>query len=130
MPRTARRRSTLDPARRTHSLLTTHHSRLMTDRYHLTIRHSPLPACALSCRPYLDTRRAEAAGAARGRRDHYDLDEPSLLDALHDELGEALAARDHEGLPPQVGEQHLHLAAVVAVDGAGAVEHGDAVSQR
>ena len=30
----------------------------------------------------------------------------------------------------EVGEQHLHLAAVVAVDGAGAVEHGDAVAQR
>jgi len=31
---------------------------------------------------------------------------------------------------PEVGEQNLHLAAIIAVDSAGAIEHRDAVAQR
>ena len=49
------------------------------------------------------------------------------LDAGHDELRDALAARDGEGLEPVVDEEDLHLAPVVGVDRAGAVEDGDAV---
>src|SRR5581483_71564 len=80
--------------------------------------------------PRRHARGAEAAGAARRRARPRRLHEHHPLDPLHHQLGDALAARHGERLGPEVGEQHLHLAAVVAVDGAGAVEHGHAVAQR
>ena len=43
------------------------------------------------------------------------------------QLGDALAADDLERLGAEIGEDHLHLAAIVAVDRAGRVEAGDAV---
>src|ERR1051326_8012016 len=97
------------------SPLTTDHSRL----HSLSPLRLPLDAC-----------RAEAAGAALRRRNLGDLYKSRLRAALHDELGDALPARDRERILAEIGEQHLHLAAVVAVDGAGAVEHGDPVTKR
>ena len=47
-----------------------------------------------------------------------------------DELGDALAALHFERLVAEVGEDDLHLAAIVAVDRAGRVETGDAMLQR
>ena len=44
-----------------------------------------------------------------------------------DDLGDAFAAFGVEGLGGEVDEGDFDLAAVVAVDGAGRVDHGDAV---
>ena len=46
-----------------------------------------------------------------------------------DHLRHALTVVDGEGLLREVDEQHAHLAAVVCIDGAGAVQHGDAMLQ-
>src|SRR5262247_3449952 len=62
-------------------------------------------------RVHLHARRAEAAGTSGCRVDDGDLDETGALDALHDELGDALAARDLERRLAKVCEQHHHLAA-------------------
>src|SRR3546814_3544160 len=45
----------------------------------------------------------------------------------HHHLGDAVAARHRERLAAEVDQQHLQFAAIVAVDGAGRVDHGDAV---
>jgi hypothetical protein len=47
-----------------------------------------------------------------------------------DQLRDPLPAPHLERLLPQIGEDHLHFAAIVAVDRAGRVEAGDAVLQR
>ena len=47
-----------------------------------------------------------------------------------DELGDPRAAFDAIGLGAEVDEDHADLAAVVGVDGPGAVQHADAVAQR
>ena len=73
---------------------------------------------------------SEPAGAAFGAGEFLhraNLLEGYLLEAGNDHLGDAFAVFDLERLVGEVNEQHLHLAAVVGVDGAGAVEHGDAV---
>ena len=46
------------------------------------------------------------------------------------ELGDAVAATDAGWLASQVGEQDLHLAAVVRIDGAGRVEEGETLTER
>ncbi|RZM21909.1 MAG: dUTP diphosphatase, partial [Sphingomonas sp.] len=46
------------------------------------------------------------------------------------ELRDAVAAGNHERLVAEVREDHLHFAAIVAVDRAGCVEVGDAVLER
>src|SRR5262245_43926558 len=75
-------------------------------------------------------RRAEPARPAARDRGCGRLDEGDALGAGNHELGEALAAGDSERTVAQVDEQYLDLAAVVAVDGARAVQHGDAVLER
>ena len=71
---------------------------------------------------------AEAAGAARWcRRALRTLDDRDMLDARHNELGDAVAAADGEGLGAVIDEQHHDLAAIVGVDGAGAVEQRHAM---
>ena len=56
------------------------------------------------------------------------LDEGDAGDGRDDELCNAHAPRDRERLAPEIDQEHLHLAAVVGVDRAGRVEHGDAVA--
>lgn len=73
------------------------------------------------------TRRAEAARAARGILEALDLDPIGLRVALHDQLGDALAARDREGVLAGVEQNHAHFATVVGIDRAGAVQDRDAV---
>src|SRR5438552_13725513 len=45
-------------------------------------------------------------------------------------LRDAHAALDGETLWPEIDQRHLHFAAIVAVDGAGRVDHGDAEAAR
>ncbi len=73
------------------------------------------------------SRRAEAAGAARRLADSIDLGDGDLNDGRDDGLCDAHATLDHEGCLAEIDQQHLHLAAIIAVDGAGRVEAGDAV---
>src|SRR3546814_19567261 len=72
----------------------------------------------------------ESAGAAGGIVELGDLIERSALDGGGDELGDAIAARDRERRGAQIGEDHLDLAAIVAVDSARRVEAGDRKSTR
>src|SRR5262249_57444543 len=76
------------------------------------------------------SRAAETTGAAARGREHRD---ELPLRARHrgdDELRDAIAAAHDEGRLAVVDEDHLHLAAVVAVDRAGGVEDADALPQR
>ena len=50
-------------------------------------------------------------------------------DRREDELRDALAARERDGLGAEIGEDDLHLAAVVAVDRAGPVQQREAVAK-
>src|SRR5476651_664295 len=72
-------------------------------------------------------RRAEAAGAARAGGQRSDLVEGDAADRRDHQLGDALAALEHECLAAEIGEDDVNLAAIVGIDRAGAVEHGDAV---
>src|SRR5207245_2549606 len=59
---------------------------------------------------------AEAALAARARRERGDLAPGGAGDGRDHQLRDAVAAPDARRLAPEVDEQHLHLAAVVGVD--------------
>ena len=48
-----------------------------------------------------------------------------MLDARDHELGDALAAADVNGSDAEIDQQHFDLAAIVGVDGAGAVQNRD-----
>ena len=61
------------------------------------------------------------------RLDRNDLD---MGDRRHDELGDAIAAADGEGLGSEIDEEHHDLAAIIGVDGAGAVQERHPVLQR
>jgi peptide chain release factor 3 len=52
-------------------------------------------------------------------------DDPGLDHGGDHQLGDAHAAGDGEGVGAEIGEDHLDLAAIVAVDGAGRVQTGD-----
>ena len=67
-----------------------------------------------------------AARLAQGR--HFD--ESGFQHRRGHQLRDALAAADLEGFAAEIGEDHLHLAAIVAVDRAGRVETGDAMLER
>src|SRR5690606_27154608 len=69
-----------------------------------------------------------ASAGGVGKRVHFHEFHP--LVARDHELGDAIAAADLEGLLSEVDEDDADLAAVVAVDGAGCVDHADAVAQR
>src|SRR3974377_1452972 len=53
-----------------------------------------------------------------------------MLNARHHELGDAIAAADGEWFRPEIDEQHLDLAAIVRVNGAGAIQERGAGFQR
>ena len=84
-------------------------------------------------RPRLSGRCCRSRRAARGVAEFI-----GVLDGLHlhtrdrrdYELRDAITRRDHVVFAAEVDEQHLELAAVVLVDRAGCVRHGDAVPQR
>src|SRR5690606_28868668 len=80
--------------------------------------------------PLSPPRRPEAARAALGGFQRVLLvpRHPRML--RNDELSDAFAARDDERFRAVVDEDDLALAPVVGVDGAGAVEDGDAVPSR
>src|SRR5947209_11434241 len=81
----------------------------------------------ISARPVSSSRGAEAAGAARALGQPGDLIEGDAADRRDDELGDALAALQHDGLAAEIGEDDVDLATIIGVDRAWAVEHGDAV---
>src|SRR6202789_578579 len=72
----------------------------------------------------------EATRAARGGREFAYFVQLRLFAARDHELGDLRAARDAERCVAVIDQDRLHLAAIVAVDGAGRVEHGDAVVER
>ena len=72
----------------------------------------------------------ESAFAAAALRQCLAFDQLRALHARDGELSDAIAALDRDGLLSEIGEDHAELAAVVAVDGAGAVQAGDALAQR
>src|SRR5688572_23004812 len=72
---------------------------------------------------------AVAAAAAGRVVEDGDLGELGAGDRAEDELGDAVPGAHEDLLLPVVDEQDLDLAAVVAVNGAGAVEDGHAVAQ-
>src|SRR5690349_2692985 len=74
-----------------------------------------------------DAGRAEAPRAALCLRQCIDLFEMGARHRRDDELCDAIAPRDAKRLAPVIDEDDLHLAAIVGVDGAGGVEHGDRV---
>ena len=73
---------------------------------------------------------SEAAAAALGVGQFLHLDDFGLLASGNDHLGNALAVVDDEVLIAEVDEDDAYFASVVGVDGAGAVQHGDALLQR
>src|SRR5262245_51722226 len=74
--------------------------------------------------------RTKAAASARRVRQRIDLLEMNGRDAGHDQLRDAIAARDAERLGTVIDQDHLHLAAIVGVDCAGRVQYGDTVLER
>ena len=52
------------------------------------------------------------------------------LDARNDKLGDAVAAPDDEGLIAEIDHDDLHLAAIVGIDRAGAVQKRHAGFER
>src|SRR6185369_5328213 len=74
--------------------------------------------------------RAEPARAALGLAQLLDLIELSLGHGRRNELGNALAAPDREGLVAVIDDDDLELPAIVAVDGPGRVGDRDPVLQR
>src|SRR6185437_8979445 len=73
--------------------------------------------------------RAEAAFPPRGLVELRRLPPVRLADRRDHQLGDAVAAADGEILLAQVDQDHLHLPAIVGVDGAGRVQAGDAGAQ-
>ena len=73
---------------------------------------------------------SKAAGAALGVRQLLYLHNFSLLMSGDDHLGDALAVVDDEVILREINKYNAYLAAVVGVDGAGRVEHRDALLQR
>src|SRR4029079_191720 len=74
--------------------------------------------------------RAEAARAAHGFAQLLDLVELGERDGGWNQLGDAVATTDGEGLAAMVDHDNLQLAAIIAVDGAGRVGNGDSVLER
>ena len=74
--------------------------------------------------------RAEAAGPARGFVHRVPQADPGLHHRRDDQLRDAHATGDGEGVGAEIGEDHLDLAAIVAVDGTGRVEAGYAGFER
>src|SRR5260221_14327057 len=72
-------------------------------------------------------RRAEAADAAPARRVRGDLVEGDGAARRDDQLGDALAALQHDRLAAEIGEDDVDLAAIIGVDRARAVEHSESV---
>ena len=58
-----------------------------------------------------------------------DFDESRLLVFGYDHLRYAFAVVDDEGFGGEVDEDDANLASIVGIDGAGRVEHGDALLQ-
>src|SRR5688500_18180200 len=56
--------------------------------------------------------------------------EAGTKDRSGHELGDPFSTHDFERLGAEVGEDHLYLTSIVAVDGTGRVEAGDAVLDR
>src|SRR5262245_13465837 len=75
-------------------------------------------------------RRAEAALPSRRAAKLGDRRDAHMLDASDHPLCDALAATDHKRLRPEIDQQNLHLAAIVGVEGAGAVQNHHASFQR
>src|SRR5262245_65577457 len=82
----------------------------------------PTKAEARGCLP----RRAEAALPSRRAAKLGDRLDAHMLDASDHQLGDALAATDHKRLRPEIDQQNLQLAAIVGVEGAGAVQNRQA----
>ena len=61
--------------------------------------------------------------------EHLHLLEYALFMPGDDHLGDALAVFHHEILLRQIDEHHANLSTIVGIDGAGGVEHGDALLQ-
>src|SRR5579863_10054296 len=76
------------------------------------------------------SRRAEPVGPAPARRKVGDRLPGDAAHRRHDQLSDALAARDGDALTAEIGEDDAHLAAIIGVDRARTVEHGEAILQR
>src|ERR1700761_5017195 len=66
----------------------------------------------------------EAAGAAHRLVQALDLGPGGLDERRDDQLADAFAAPDDEILFAVIDQDHLHLAAVVGIDGAGRIQAG------
>src|SRR5207237_8880692 len=102
-------------------------------RYAALTWQRSLTAPRLSRRPHRadPARRPAAAGAAYRVRQLVSLDEPYVLDALDDQLGDAIARREPYRLAGiVVDHDHLDLPAVAGVDGAGRIDQPDAHARR
>src|SRR5680860_764603 len=73
---------------------------------------------------------AEAALAATCVAQLIGIDDLDTGHRRDDGLGDAVAAPDREALIAEIDQEHFHLAAIVGIDGAGAVQHGDAMLER
>src|SRR5512146_1825577 len=93
----------------------------MTDIYAIDPRAATLTALP---------RRAEAALSSRRAAEIGDGLDAHVLGARDHELGDALAAANNERFGAQIDQQNLDLAAIVGIDGAGAVQNRHAGFQR
>src|ERR1700693_1382900 len=69
----------------------------------------------------------ESAGPARARRQLGGFHEFGALTVCDHEWRDFHAAVDAKGLFAEIDQDRLHFAPVIAVDGAGRIEHGDAM---
>lgn len=70
---------------------------------------------------------AKTTGATLCFVEHFDCLEVHLLMAAYHHLGNTVAVTDLDLNVREIDENHPHLATIVSIDGAGAVEHGDAL---
>ena len=78
----------------------------------------------------LQPRRTKPAGAAFAFRQFGNFIPFNACVSRDHHLRDAHAARDGETFAAEIGEDHLHLAAVIGIDGAGAVQNRKTVFQR
>ena len=113
-------------------------SRRKTAKYpSLKIRYGAMPCCKRSdidsyqCqrgrKAASDPGRAETSGTAHGLGHFADFGHAHLRHRRNHHLGNPHAAGDDEIVLAEIDQQHLHFAAIVAVDRAGRIEAGDTV---
>ncbi len=73
---------------------------------------------------------SRTSGTAPGFVQIRDSHQFHLRDRSNDALSDALATAERPNLLTKIHQQHLHFAAIVGIDGAGRIDHANAMLER